>query len=228
MFCLTLLLTGIGGLVATSHLGILLFEGLNLDPRADALIMPTTTIANANDIWLDERANEVRASIDAFRKLESELAYLQLGWRPPDGGWSIAQVVEHLILTDEPYNTIIPALLANAPRGGSPYKPGFFGKIIIDAVRPQQPKKTKAFKGFKPGPEPRANAIADYIKIRERLLESIEQSKGVDLNRVRMKSPVLGLIRYNLGDAFMILTQHTLRHLEQINRVKKQAGFPAK
>ena len=181
---------------------------------------------NANDQWLDERVREVRASIDAFRKLESELAYLQLGWRPPDGGWSIAQVVEHLILTDEPYVTRLPALLAKAPRGGAPYKPSLLGNFIISAVRPQQARKTKAFKGFQPGPEPRANAIADYIRIRERLADIMEQSKGLDLNRVKMKSPVMGLIRYNVGDAYVILTQHTMRHLQQIDRVKNQAAFP--
>ncbi|HUP89531.1 MAG TPA: DinB family protein [Longimicrobiales bacterium] len=186
--------------------------------------MPTTTTNNDN--FLDERAREVRASIDAFRKLEPELAYLQLGWRPPEGGWSIAQVVEHLILTDEPYVDIITRLLQNAKRDGDAWKPSMFGGFVTRAVEPKSAKKVKALKGFQPGPEPRANAIADYIRLREKIAQLIEQSKGVDLNRARMSSPVMGLIRYNLGDAYMILSKHTMRHLEQIERIRKHPEFP--
>lgn len=181
---------------------------------------------NTNDKWLDDRAAEVRSSIAAFRKLESELQYLQLGWRPPEGGWSIAQVVEHLILTDEPYLAIIRDLLKKAKRGDRPYKQSLLGGFIIRAVEPKSPKKVKAFKGFQPGPEPRHNAIADYIGIREQIAQLIEQSKGVDLNAARMSSPVMSLFRYNLGDAYMILTQHTMRHLQQIERVKSHPEFP--
>ena len=53
--------------------------------------------------WLGERAREVRASIEQIERLRTELGYLQLGWRPPDGGWSIAQVFEHLIAADASY-----------------------------------------------------------------------------------------------------------------------------
>jgi hypothetical protein len=46
---------------------------------------------------VDERASEM---CDAIAALERELTYSQLGWRRQDGEWSIAQVLEHLILTD--------------------------------------------------------------------------------------------------------------------------------
>ena len=53
--------------------------------------------------WLADRTREVRASITTIEQLGSDLGYLQLGWRPPDGGWSIAQVFEHLIIADSSY-----------------------------------------------------------------------------------------------------------------------------
>ncbi len=56
-----------------------------------------------NNRWLAERVSDVRASIADLRREVGPLAYLQLGWRPPEGGWSIAQVIEHLIITDESY-----------------------------------------------------------------------------------------------------------------------------
>lgn len=187
--------------------------------------MPNTI--KENDLWLDERAREVRASIEQLKTLDRELQYLQLGWRPSDGGWSIAQVIEHLILTDEPYVDIIPNLLPKAKRGDATWKPTIMGGFITRAVDPQSTGKVKARKGFQPGPEPRAHGIRDYIAIRERLLPIIEQLKGYDLNSIRMRSPVMGLIRYNVGDALMILTKHTQRHLQQIDRIRKNTEFPA-
>jgi hypothetical protein len=180
----------------------------------------------SNDAWLDERATEIRASNDEIRKLESELQYLQLGWRPPDGGWSIAQVFEHLILTDQPYVAIMSELLKNAKRGGSEYRPTMLGNFIINAVSPEATRKVRARPGFQPAPEPRANVVKDYLAIREEIVRLVERSKGVDLNRSKMKSPVMSLIRYNLGDAIMILARHTQRHLQQINRVRAHPDFP--
>jgi hypothetical protein len=180
-----------------------------------------------NEQWLDERANEIRASIAELERLRDSLAYLQIGWRPPEGGWSIGQVVEHLILTDQPYLADIARLLMHAKHGGGRWHQSMLGGFITRAVSPQAPRKAKAFKGFQPGPEPRAHVFDDYIEIRRALLPLIEQSKGVDLNRARMKSPVLGLIHYNLGDAYMILTRHTQRHLQQIERVRTHPQFPS-
>jgi hypothetical protein len=176
--------------------------------------------------WLNERAREVRASIDSIKTLRDQLEYLQIGWRPPEGGWSIGQVFEHLILTDQPYLELIPPLLEKAQRGDAAWKPSMMGGFITRAVSPGTARKIKARKGFQPGPEPRANVIDEYIEVRERLLPLIEQAKGVDLNKASMKSPVMGLIRYNLGDAFMILTKHTQRHLQQIERVRNHPQFP--
>ena len=179
-----------------------------------------------NEQWIDERAGEVRESIRQIEQLKSELEYLQIGWRPPDGGWSIGQVFEHLIMTDKPYNEQLPRLAATAKRGGAPWKPTMMGGFVTRAVMPQAPRKIKTAKGFQPAPEPRANVIDEYLALRRDLLTKMESLKGVDLNRTRMKSPVMGLIRYNVGDALMILTQHTQRHLQQIERNRKHPDFP--
>ena len=176
--------------------------------------------------WLDERAREVRESIAAFRKLGSELSYLQIGWRPPDGGWSIGQVTEHLILSDTAYLALVPRLLARAPRRDRDWKPTVMGKLVTRAVEPQAPRRIKTSKAFSPGPEPRAEVIDEYIKVREGVLGLIDQARGYDLNSIRLTSPFMKLIRYNLGDAFMILTRHTQRHLQQIERVRAHPDFP--
>src|SRR5687768_17576314 len=178
-----------------------------------------------SDVWLEERKREVRENIDAVRRIQNELAYLQLGWRPPDGGWSIAQVLEHLIISDSLYYPQLRDLAANGKRGTAEWKPTITGGFIIRALLPTSARKTPAPQIFRPA-EPRANVVQDYIDLREELLQIIESMKGVDLRRNKVTSPVSKLIRINLGDALMILVVHTQRHLQQIARVRAHPDFP--
>lgn len=181
-----------------------------------------------NHAWLDQRAAEVRASIDAIEKIRSELSYLQLGWRPPTGGWSIAQVFEHLIIADTSYLPIMRELAIHGRRGDTPWRPTWAGKWLIKSLQPTAVKKVPAPRIYRPAAEPRANVVEEYLKLRAQEIEIIEQAKisGADLVRNRMGSPVFSLIRVNLGDAFMLLVVHTQRHLQQIARVRAHREFP--
>ncbi len=176
--------------------------------------------------WISERATEMRQSIAAIEALDAELTYAQLSWRPQETQWSIAQIIEHLLLTDAPCVEPISRLLANAPRGESRWKPTIMGRLITKAVEPQTKRKTRSGKQHLPAPQPAARVMADYVEVRKRLLELLEQSAGVDLNRVKTNFPIKTPLRYNLGDAFMILTRHTQRHLQQIDRIRQHPGFP--
>jgi hypothetical protein len=175
--------------------------------------------------WLEERAREVSASIADIRRLAG-LSQTQISWRPPDGGWSISQVLEHLILTDSAYLPVLHRAIANGPRGETAWRPSLMGGLLLRFVRPKSKRKVKAIKGYIPGPEPRANVVSDYIALREQLLRAINQARSRDLRRTRFISPLSSLFRMNLGDAIMVLVVHTQRHLEQIARVRANASFP--
>jgi hypothetical protein len=178
-----------------------------------------------SDVWLEDRKQDVRASIDAVRRIQNELAYLQLGWRPPDGGWSIAQVFEHLIISDSLYYPQLREIVQTGKRGSAEWKPTITGGFIVRALLPTSTRKTPAPQIFRPA-EPRANVVEDYINVREELVRIMDSAKGIDLRRNKVTSPVSKLIRINLGDAFMILVVHTQRHLQQIARVRAHPDFP--
>lgn len=178
-----------------------------------------------SDVWLNQRVREMRESIDAVRRIQNELAYLQLGWRPPDGGWSIAQVLEHLIISDSLYLPELRDVVANGKRGSGEWKPTITGGFIARSLQPASTRRTPAPRVFRPA-EPRADVVEEYIRVREELLKLVEAAKGVDLRRNKLHSPVSKLIRINLGDAILILTVHTQRHLGQIARVRAHRDFP--
>jgi hypothetical protein len=92
-------------------------------------------------------AADMRATIAALEHIDGELTYSQLMWRPPDGQWSIAQVIEHLALTDGPCMEPIARLLAHAPRGDERWKPTIMGRIITWAVDPRRSGRREPEKG---------------------------------------------------------------------------------
>ena len=182
-----------------------------------------------NNGWLAERVRDIRASNDALRAEVAPLAYLQLGWQPPEGGWSVAQVIEHLIITDTSYIEPLEALLAR--RQASPnyqrWRPSLIGGFLVRSQMPDSKQKVRTPSRWRPGPQPRARGLEEYIALRERLAGLVARADGHDLRRTKLSSPASKLIRLNLGDAIMTLVVHTQRHLKQIQRIKAHPGFPA-
>jgi hypothetical protein len=168
----------------------------------------------------------VRAAIDAIQTIKNDLAYLQLGWRPPTGGWSIAQVFEHLCISDASYLDKLHELATHGKRGDTPWRPTLAGRLLINLLRPTSERKVPAPRIYRPAAQPRAHVVEEYLKMREVTLAIIDRARSADLVRNRLSSPVFSLIRMNLGDAIMVLVVHTQRHLQQIARVRTHPEFP--
>lgn len=177
--------------------------------------------------WLADRIREVEESIRVLERDVATLEYLQLGWRPPEGGWSIAQVLEHLIITDESYLEVFDRILAQPPVAPSnaEWTPSLVGGFL---TRSQMPNATKMRTPslWQPGPGSRAEPVAEYIKVRRRLIDAMRKADGHNLRRTKLSSPAAKLIRINLGDAFMTIVVHTQRHLQQIERIRSHPDFP--
>jgi hypothetical protein len=182
---------------------------------------------DVNSPWLADRVRDVRSSISELRSKVEPLQYLQLGWRPPEGGWSIAQVMEHLVITDQSYVDALRKLLPKAKSSTSwEWQPSLIGGFLIRSQMPDSTTKMKTPARWRPGPEARANVVEEYIKLREELIDLMKQADGKDLRRTKLSSPAAKLIRINVGDAFMTLVVHTQRHLRQIDRILAHSQFP--
>lgn len=182
---------------------------------------------DVNNPWLAERVRDVRASISQLRSKVGPLQYLQLGWRPPEGGWSIAQVMEHLVITDQSYVDALREQLPKArPATSWEWKPSLIGGFLIRSQMPESKTKVRTPPRWRPGPEARANVVDAYIKLREELIDLMKQADGKDLRRTKLSSPAAKWIRINVGDAFMTLVVHTQRHIKQIERIMGHSQFP--
>lgn len=175
-------------------------------------------------------ADATRRTTAAFRTIADPLSAAQLAWAPPEGGWGVGQVLEHLVTANGLYLQLCESLVARGlaapPAATVAWKPSFVGGFLARAVAPEATRKLPAPKVFRPGPTPRANVLPTFVGMQEQLASLIERAAPLDWNRLRGPSPVTRLIRVNLGDAFQILVNHSARHLGQAQRIVALGAFP--
>jgi hypothetical protein len=176
----------------------------------------------AQDAYRQSLLDANRAVIERIRDVVSGVPEAELGRRPPNGGWSIGEVLEHLIVSADSYlerlRTIIAQRGQTSPDASRMWKPSLMGGLLVQSFR--SPRKMRAPKIYNPGPAPRARVLDEFLQRQEEAGRLIAQSADMDWHGVRFVSPVMSLIRMNLGDALTVLVAHAERHAEQIERVR--------
>lgn len=169
---------------------------------------------------------QTRAHIGRVESLNA-LSPVQLTWPPPEGGWNISQVLEHLLVSNECYLPMMERLTHEAAVGAQPqeeWKPSLAGGLLIRSMSSR--RNFKAPKVFRDVLHPREAVRSAFIEQLESLVRLLETAESVSWRRTRTVSPVSKLIRLNLGDCYAILPAHSERHLGQIERIQTKAGFP--
>jgi len=161
------------------------------------------------------------------------LSEAQLNWKPSPERWSVAENIEHLVLTDGKYAGRFRESIANARadgRGpGKPFKPGFMGGMMARGMEPPPRRKFRAPGAFRiaegGGPRP-LSLVDDYRALLGEYASLLRDAAEVDLNRTRVTSPAFRWLRLSVGDAFCVTLAHQRRHLWQATQVKNEPGFP--
>lgn len=145
---------------------------------------------------------------------------------PPDGGWSVAQVFEHLCLAnrsylDGPLPRAVERAIAQGPSQRA-WKPSWMGGWLTRSlVEGGKPMRTPRL--FRVG-APRPHVVDEFLRSTAEVRRLLLQADGHDLN-VGMASPVTSILRMNVGDAFRILVVHSHRHLAQAERTRRAVGM---
>jgi uncharacterized damage-inducible protein DinB len=170
-----------------------------------------------------------RAVINRIRQTVSSLPAETITRRPPNGGWSVAEVLEHLIVSADSYlpriSTLLHAKAAAVAEANTIWKPSLMGGLLTESQR--SPRKMPTAKMYKPGPSPRPRVLDEFVQRQEDVGRLIAEAGGIDWKRARMSSPVMPLLRMNLGDALTLLVVHAERHAGQIERVLEQTATHA-
>lgn len=168
------------------------------------------------------------------REAKSQFGHLtasQLNWKPGADRWSVAQCFDHLLTSNKDYFPIIDSVLAGKKPTlleRMPVLPGLAGKMLIKSLDPASTRKLKAPKNFVPSQSDIATSVIDdFVSQQGQIVEKMEATKHLDLDRIIITSPALGAITYSLMDAYRIIVVHEQRHFQQAKRVTEESGFPA-
>ena len=157
---------------------------------------------------------------DQFHKY----SFKQLNKQPAAKSWSVLQCLEHVNRYDADYiPKIKKSLTPSEKRGNDQFKSGFIGYQFANFLYPDKNHlKTKTFPSMNPSNSDLSLKIIDtFIHQQKELHQLLEQSKSVDLNKIRIKSSITSFLSFKLGDIFRILIFHDLRHIQQAKNALK-------
>ena len=164
--------------------------------------------------------NTIDRTTENFQEHFANLSKEELNWKPNPKAWSIAQNIDHLIVINQTYFPVLAALKAGTYQTPFTAKIGFlvsyFGKMILNSVKPEYKKKIKTFPIWQPAQSEISEDILDrFTQHQSELKEMITEAKPFLDQGTIISSPANKSIVYKLETAFDIITTHEQRHLAQ-------------
>lgn len=176
-------------------------------------------------------SNHLQVITKRFEETILNLTDAQLNWKPLPEQWSIAQCMDHVIVSNQTY---LPTIIQVAEQK---YQKGFWQKIspfsksigkgMISSLGSEIKRKMKSPGIFKPSDSEIFGIPEKFWNHQKKLLEIVRKLEEINPKGVIINSPVSPLITIPLFDAIQVLLVHEERHLHQAIRVKNSPGFPA-
>lgn len=178
----------------------------------------------------DKFITDTESVLKDFGKFKS-LTEDQINWRTAAGCWSIAECVDHLIVTNKWYlNEIEKQFSENQIKtdySKSKVKHKWLSKFIIKGVDPSNIKKAKTFPVFMPSMSLYTKNVLDHFyEVQTNLVNLISSAKDLDLNKYIMSSPAAKIIKENFCDVLEIIRLHDRRHFNQAKKNFNHPNFP--
>lgn len=159
----------------------------------------------------------IQKAISDFQNLDAD----RLLQPAADGGWSIAQCLDHLNGYGHVYFPKMRKAMEQNTRANDEYRSTWLGDKFTKSLDPDTGKmKMKAFKGHRPERHLDAAAVvAEFIRQQEELLDMMRTARQRDLSGIKIPTSIASWIRMNLGDTFRFIVAHNERHIRQANRL---------
>lgn len=164
----------------------------------------------------------------------SGLSGAQFNWRPGPGRWSIAECLLHLIVGADVFTHQIEIATdrgwARGQLATQPFRYGLLSRWLMGSLEPPVRRRYNTPRLFDPPPgvQHRVTAVLEQFEgAGRRWDECLRRANGLDLARVKVPSPAVPLLRFQLGALFAGQAAHERRHLWQGKQVRAASGFPA-
>ena len=169
--------------------------------------------------------NELQILTAAYTELCKGLTAKQLNWKPNATTWSLAQIVDHIIVVNETYYPVVEQLRAGTYQvpfiGRFSLMTNFFGNLIYQSVEPQRKRKIKTFPIWEPqNSDIRPDILEVFARHQSEFARFVRSCDDLVAAGTVISSPASRVIVYKLEKAFEIVVAHEWRHLEQAKEVR--------
>ncbi len=168
-----------------------------------------------------QKLSEIAATVEnEFGMLDAA----RLNLKPNPDSWSIAQCIEHLIISNSKYFAVFESVLSGKHRMSFWEKnnplTNYTGKQMIKTLGPVVIKKFQSPKLFQPSRSAiRVTIVKEFISHQEKLCTLFKKLNEPAFENIIITSPVAGLLTLKLRDAMEIVVAHEERHLMQMQRL---------
>lgn len=145
----------------------------------------------------------------------------ELNYKTNPESWSTLECLQHLNLYGDFYLPEIEQRINASKTSPDPvFKSGVLGNYFANSMLPKEKlNKMKTFKDKNPiGSTLDKMMIKNFIAQQNKMLELLERSKKVSLNRVKTSISISNLIKLKLGDTFRFNINHNERHVRQAKK----------
>jgi len=176
--------------------------------------------------------SDLAVVVAAVRDEVAGLGPTGLAWKPAPTAWSIAECLDHLVVTDTTYDVTFDQVLADEHRRRLwhlvPLLPRWWAGLLLSAVDPANARRVSVPRVYAPTASPSDPTVVERYLARGALLDRYLAafSARPGLLATVITSPAAAVMVYSLGDTLTILVRHHQRHLAQCRRVKATPGFP--
>ena len=172
--------------------------------------------------------SEFAAASKQAAALTTGMSPVALTTRPATGGWSVAENLQHLILSADAMVPLVEVAVVELEgadrkaRGASGL--GIVGWLLVKSLEPPARLKTKTSQPFEPIPVADPLALPPLLDAAHAKLEVLlTRATGLATGTVKIVSPFNARATYNVYAAFRITVVHARRHLWQAEQVNVSA-----
>jgi uncharacterized damage-inducible protein DinB len=162
----------------------------------------------------------------AFAAACANLGDAQTQFRPAENAWTIAEIVEHIAITNSGFVRIAYKLVKQAVAAGAPPLPGLNLKHVLLTDDGQPLLRFSAPDAVKPqGGQSLPDSFARIEQAHADIQGARPRLEASDCSQQTFPHPAVGQL--NPYQWMIVWGEHMARHRGQIERIKAAAGFPA-
>jgi hypothetical protein len=181
--------------------------------------------------YLPEVLSQIKQVSEEVKRQFSPFSPVQLNWKPSSDQWSIAQCLDHLMVTNKLYFRVLNDAIKEGRRQRWLEKQSWIarilGRIMVRSLGPEPRQKMRSPSSFRPEQSAiAANIVAQFLKHNEELIQVVESTDQIAHDGLILTSPASKWVVLPVKDAITIIANHELRHLRQAQRLAVLPDFP--